>query len=110
LAEYTLAFWEHCTSLSAETVLSSGESLMTESRKWRKQPSTSVGKKGGVQYRLEELGTDDGLLTDPQGIHSAVMNFFTRWFSNESKVEAPIVATGFHWTQLQEKICPLAPL
>ena len=34
-----------------------------------------VCKKGGVPYRLEELGTDDGLLTDPQGIHSAVTNF-----------------------------------
>ena len=53
-----------------------------------------VGKKGDVSYRLKELGTDDGLLTDLYGIHSAVTNFFARWFSRESEVEATIAATG----------------
>ena len=62
-----------------------------------------VGKKGGVPYRLEELGTDDGLLNDPQGIHNAVTNLFTRWFSRESEAEGTIGATGTHWTQLQQE-------
>jgi hypothetical protein len=36
-----------------------------------------VVKKGGVLYRLEELGTDAGLLTDSQGIYNAVTSFCT---------------------------------
>ena len=63
----------------------SGGNSTTGSKSWRRverwasaRSSTGVGKKGGAPYRLEELGTDEGLQTNPRGVHLAVTGFFAK--------------------------------
>ena len=53
-----------------------------------------IGKKDGVPYRLEEFGTDDGLLTDPQGIHSAVTNFLPAGLAERMRLRPLSVLRG----------------